>query len=116
MSRRSIIILVLALAVGGPLVLGGIAILAGGGDDRRVGAIKTSYAVSKFALMTDGASPTKLGFLKSYDGCRLTGNVAQAAPNTAGVVRRTSRASGKSRACSASTSRWNPRSGRSSRT
>jgi len=91
MSRRSIIILVLALAVGGPLVLGGIAILAGGGDDlRQIGAINVgrTYAAGHFLLTTDGANSQTLGYLKSYEGCRAKGGVAHDAPNANGVIRK----------------------------
>jgi len=85
MSRRSIIILVVALAVLGPLVLGGIAVLALGGDDsRRVGAIQKAFVGEKYALQGPSGSPV---FLKSYEGCRRKADVSRA-PNTAGVVRK----------------------------
>ena len=91
MSRRSIIILVVALAVLGPLVLGGIAVVAGGGDDlRRLGAAdKRSYASGHFALYTDTqGSEQHLGFLKSFSGCGIRANVAGVGPGDDNVIRK----------------------------
>jgi hypothetical protein len=85
MSKRSIIILVVALAVLAPLVLGGIAVVAGGGDDsRRVGAIKQAFVGGKYVLQGPSGSAVPL---KSYEGCRRKADVSRA-PDTAGVVRK----------------------------
>lgn len=85
MSRRSIIILVVALAVLGPLVLGGIAVVAGGGDDlRRLGAANTrSFTSGHFALYTDTpGGEDHLGLLQSFSGCTIRANVAGVGPST----------------------------------
>lgn len=78
------------LGVTALFVFVGAAVFLFGGDDRRVGAINTgkSYAVGKYVLQTDGASPQFLGLLNGFQGCRPKGSVAKDPPNANGVFRK----------------------------
>jgi phage tail-like protein len=71
-SKRLIIGVVLALL--GIVALGGVAVLLGGGDERRLGATqdKRAYVSGNFFLEIDGVN---VGALRSFEGCAAAGTV-----------------------------------------